>query len=140
MFNCIEHNQKGNRDGYGSIRVDGERIGAHRYAYCFARGIDPKLLADSVVRHTCDNSRCINPEHLILGTHQDNAKDMLDRGRNVRGVSHGGAELTEKQVHAIRAAYVPRSAHANQTILAKAYGVSQGHITRILTGRSWAHV
>lgn len=140
---CIDHGKKGNRDGYYLVRpvpTEKARTGAHRLAYAFARGISIDMLEGTVVRHTCDNSRCINPQHLILGTHQDNARDMLERGRNVKGSTHGMAQLTEAQVQQIRAEYVPRSNHANQAVLAKRYGITQGHITRIIKGGAWAHV
>lgn len=140
---CIDHGKKGNRDGYYLVRpvpTESARTGAHRLAYAFARNIPIEMLDGTVVRHTCDNARCINPQHLVLGTHQDNARDMLERGRNVKGTTHGMATLTDAQVLQIRAEYVPRSSDANQTILAKRFGVSQGHITRIIRGGAWSHV
>lgn len=41
------------------------------------------------VLHTCDNGNCVNPDHLWLGTNQDNTTDMLLKGRESRGLSHG---------------------------------------------------
>lgn len=140
---CIDHGKKGNRDGYYLVRPvvnEPRKTGAHRLAYCFARGLDIDMLEGTVVRHTCDNSRCINPQHLILGTHQDNHRDMCERGRIARGERSSKAKLTTAQVLEIRAKYVPRSSHANQTVLAKLYGITQGHITRILAQESWQHV
>lgn len=51
---------------------------AHRVAYWLTTGEWP---ADHVVRHTCDNPPCVNPAHLLLGTHSDNTQDKMDRGR-----------------------------------------------------------
>ena len=58
----------------------GARVRSHRVAYALANGMvmpDPEL----VVRHKCDNPRCIRAEHLELGTHKDNIADAVSRGR-----------------------------------------------------------
>lgn len=75
------------KGGYGMIgdeRPDpGEKpknILAHRLSFRIHRGYLPE---DLLIRHTCDNNGCVNPEHLVEGTHQDNMDDMADRGRRV---------------------------------------------------------
>lgn len=75
-----------NPDGYGNVRVgsrtDGTRrqLKAHRAAWSAFVGEIP----DGVhVLHRCDNPACINPEHLFLGTHTDNMRDMVAKGRAV---------------------------------------------------------
>jgi hypothetical protein len=65
--------------GYGEIVVDGRKIPAHRAAWMAHRGEIPDGL---VVMHACDNRRCINPEHLSLGTRRDNSVDMAKKGRS----------------------------------------------------------
>lgn len=135
--NCIEHNLKGNKAGYANLLLrKGVYISAHRQAYCFARGVDPSMIKGSVVRHTCDNSRCINPRHLILGTVQDNVDDMMQRKRNCPSVgeANGFAKLTDVQVQEIKSKYVKGSKLYGSTMLAKEYGVSFGHIIRIIKG------
>lgn len=66
-----------NDHGYGQIKVGG-RKGKTLYVH--------RLMADAQpgdeVRHTCDTTRCVNPEHLLLGTHQENIQDMFDRERD----------------------------------------------------------
>lgn len=64
--------------GYGALWVAGTQVYAHRLAFEVTHGPIPTGL---VVRHTCDVPRCINPEHLELGTKADNARDAMVRGR-----------------------------------------------------------
>ena len=66
------------REGYGQFKVDGKQHPAHRVAFKLAYGYLP---AGLLVRHTCDNPGCCNPNHLILGTNQDNMSDVAARNR-----------------------------------------------------------
>lgn len=75
---CLVWIASDNGNGYGQIRVDGKYIYVHRYAYEREHGPIPDGL---VVRHKCDNRRCVKLDHLELGTHQDNMNDMIARGR-----------------------------------------------------------
>ena len=101
---CIDHGQKGNHGGYARVRHKGKTERLHRVVYCAAHGLEISEIAGKVVRHTCDNSRCINPDHLLLGTHTDNMRDMVGRGR---GVHPNPRLLTDAQVDEIRATCVP---------------------------------
>lgn len=65
------------KDGYGRLMVNKRSIGAHRVSYRLAFGEIPDGLQ---VRHDCDNPRCVNPDHLLIGTNQDNVYDSLLRG------------------------------------------------------------
>lgn len=75
---CWEWNGILTRDGYGAIRAHGRMRLAHRLAYTVWSGPIPD---DLCVLHKCDNRRCINPDHLFLGTRLDNTADMLSKGR-----------------------------------------------------------
>jgi len=71
----------GNKQGYG-VFLDSKRFwGAHRYAWTILVGDIPK---NKIVCHKCDAPACVNPEHLFLGTYQDNAQDCLKKGRASR--------------------------------------------------------
>lgn len=64
---------------YGAFTFDGKKTRAHIVSYLLHAGAIPTGM---VVRHTCDVSLCVRPDHLILGTQAENVQDMLERGRN----------------------------------------------------------
>lgn len=69
--------------GYGVFKVN-RKIGnklAHRISWTLAFGIIPKGFN---VLHKCDNPPCVRPEHLFLGTHQDNMNDKVKKNRQSR--------------------------------------------------------
>ena len=78
-------------EGYGHLRIDGKSRSAHHASYELHVGPIPDGMR---VLHRCDNPRCINPEHLFLGTQADNVADMVAKGRGwwQRGKAHSGAE------------------------------------------------
>ena len=71
---------------YGTFWLLGKTMGAHRASYLIFKGEIPK---GKIVRHTCDNCPCINPEHLILGTHKENGEDRAKRDRSASGTRNG---------------------------------------------------
>lgn len=106
---------------------------AHRAAYFIAHGqLDDTLF----VCHSCDNPACCNPDHLFLGTHQQNMDDMAQKGRKVipdrKGEKNGRAVLDQEKVLAIR------NSDASYRALAKQYGVSKSQIARIKTNQHWS--
>jgi hypothetical protein len=89
-----------------------------------------------LVRHTCDNPPCCNPDHLLLGTPQDNANDMVARGR-VRitaGEAHPNAKLTAAAVREIR------TGAADSKELARKFGVHRTLVSLVRRRLSWRHV
>lgn len=70
--------------GYGQIRIAGRTLLAHRVSWELVHGPLPVVekYHDAEVMHACDNPACVRPEHLELGTHADNLRDMVNRGRH----------------------------------------------------------
>jgi hypothetical protein len=73
------------KKGYGTIKVLGKNLKAHRYSYQIHIGDIPEGM---MVLHSCDNPSCVNPEHLRAGDAFDNASDMVERNRQATGERH----------------------------------------------------
>lgn len=139
--NCIDHGCKGFGLGYATAWVvrEGVKVSTtlHRKVHYLRTGEWPE-----VVRHTCDNPRCVNPEHLIGGTQKDNVQDTINRGRRVygcdprRGFSRGyGVKLTDEAVVFMRKHFISRHKEFGVTALAAKYGVSIAQVSRIVHGK-----
>lgn len=138
-----------NHSGYGLFYCDGKYRAAHRIAYILAHGPIPDGM---FVCHRCDNPSCVNPEHLFLGTHQDNMDDCTRKGRHARGDRSGprlhpekmsrgehryNAKLTDDLVREIR------RLHQNGMrgrAIGKAFGITESAVSAIVHGKSWKHV
>jgi hypothetical protein len=123
-----------NAYGYGVFWINDRLVGAHRVSYEYSVG---PILGDLFVLHNCDNTECVNPSHLRLGTPADNTQDMLDRGRAQLGEANPAHKLTEQNVRDIR---VARQQGVPIAELVAAYGVVKSAISNIATGKSWKHV
>jgi len=120
--------------GYGVVSVRGRAATAHRLAYLLRVGPIPPGLC---VLHRCDTPRCINPEHLFLGTKGENNADRKRKGRNAdrRGERNTQAKLTPEQVDDIRSLYTGGSTSQRQ--LADRFGICQQQVSAIVRGVAW---
>lgn len=87
---CVDFMGSTDRCGYGRYSLGKQRLGAHKVSFAIHNGPVPEGM---VVMHTCDNPRCINPEHLVLGTQGDNIDDCISKGRYhhvIFGANYGG--------------------------------------------------
>ena len=119
--------------GYGTFSmrksgVERKTFSAHRFAWAIANKCD--IPEGKMICHHCDNPSCVNPKHLYMGTGFDNNSDTVERGRAKRktGGRCSWAKLTEEDVKEIRLST------ETQVVLAKRFGVSQSHISRLRTG------
>lgn len=129
--------------GYGLIRVSGKTLIQSRHVYCEHNNVTIESIKGLLVRHKCDNPPCINPEHLEIGTHRDNSRDMVERGRAVnwngkrKGEGNPKAKVTQKEVDEMRKRYVKYSRQHGSTALAKDYGISKRAAFDIVDGTCW---
>lgn len=125
------------KTGYASLQFNRVHYLAHRFTWLIHRGPIPDGL---MVLHTCDNRPCCNPDHLFLGTHQDNMDDAKAKNRfkPPLGEAHGQSKLKTKQVlNIIRLVTVEG---LSQSAVARRYGVHQCNVSRIVGKKRWAHI
>lgn len=133
---CIDHGYAGNKpQGYHQLRVKGKLRYVHRIAYADFHNLEEGELPP-LIRHLCNNPRCINPQHLEAGTHQDNANDRVAAGRsakNLFGKRTFGAETDAEIVRRFRL-------HQTNTVaqMAVDYGVKPHNIYQSLMRSGYA--
>jgi hypothetical protein len=131
---CVSH--KGNRHGRCQIKQNRKSILiSHLYwEECFGP-IPPGMN----ILHKCDNPRCINPEHLFLGTQFDNMRDMIKKGRAPikDGEKNPNRKLTIDQIREIRKMNI---AYGDNRKIARKYNVTSTTIKNIRNGKLWAKV
>lgn len=115
---------------YGQISFNGRRVVAHRVSYIMAHGDIPR---DLDVCHACDNTLCVNPAHLWLGTAHENILDMIHKGRS----NYAAGKLTPEQVIEIRRLLA--KGYQGKAV-AKMFGVNTMTISTIKTRKSWKHL
>jgi hypothetical protein len=123
-----------NGQGRGCIRKDYKYRQTHRLSWEMAFGPIPEGLH---VLHKCDIPRCLNPDHLFLGTQADNVRDCVAKGRHGDKHSRRTNKLNPTKVRAIR---MMLARGTTQSAIAKKYGVRQTLISSIKVGRIWKHV
>lgn len=130
---CIEWALHINMGGYGTLKHNRKQQMAHRASWERLNGPIPN---GKIVCHKCDNRKCINPDHLFLGTTQDNVNDKMQKGRFVKvfGTDSPASKLTNEQVASIRADC------RSQALIAADYGISQSNVSFIKTGKGWTHL
>lgn len=86
----------GRRGGYGDFYTGGKTVRAHRLAYKL--WVAPVVGPRAFVCHRCDNPWCVNPEHLFVGTHRDNMRDMVEKGRQAKGLPERATDLLGRRL------------------------------------------
>lgn len=125
MKPCIEWTGRRDKDGYA---MSGGTTRVARQVFVDAHGWEPE-----VVMHTCDNPPCVEPTHLRGGTHQENTRDMMAKGR----AKFAGRCLTPEQVASVRQRV---TAGEVQRAIARELKVHPTTINRIVQGQTWKEV
>jgi predicted DNA-binding protein (UPF0251 family) len=137
--------------GYGTVKVEGRMVLAHRIAFELVNGPIPP---GKNVCHHCDNPPCVRPDHLFTGSQSDNIKDAVRKGRVIRppqdtitsnhppetvarGERHGKSKLTAEKVREMRLLRAEGWTHRQ---LAVHFGISRGTVGFVLNGTTWQHI
>jgi predicted XRE-type DNA-binding protein len=121
---CLEWNGCFNTDGYARMGFRGDsNVKVHRFVARLSYNRD---IAGLVVRHTCDNIKCINPQHLVLGTPADNVRDRGERGRTYK-------IITKDLVAKVKALMATKQ--VTQKEVASLVGINPRRVSDIVNGR-----
>jgi hypothetical protein len=136
FISCVEKTDscwlwKGSKTitGYSRFEFNHKRYSAHRFSYSHYKGEIPDNL---VVRHKCKN-KCVNPDHLELGTHAENTQDRKRDGTYQYGDKNPRAKLSEEQVKQIREDFPDKSLED----LSEEYKVCTKQIKNIISYKCW---
>ena len=130
------------RKGYGRLIIGSrtektrKSVSAHRLSYETFNG---KITDGMFVCHKCDNPSCVNPEHLFLGTRQDNVNDREAKNRNnhALGESVGSSKLTKNDV---KEAIKMRNNGKTYQSIANYFSVHKKTIMNIIKQKTWSHI
>lgn len=128
---CWDWKVSKTQKGYGHFGFSGRILIAHRFAWELYVGEIPEGLC---VLHHCDNPGCVNPSHLFLGTHTDNAHDRDNKSRGSYGEKRPNAKLTSDKAKEIRMRW---SDGARIADLGREFGVTHQTISTIVHYRKW---
>lgn len=134
-WECTSHSR--NWDGYTQMRDYKQTVRLHRKVFELTKG---EIEAGNVVLHTCDNPKCINPDHLVQGTQKQNIEDMVKkrRGYDRRGTQNPHSKLSERDVYEIK--YLLKFTNFYYREIGALYGVEQTAIYAINSGKRFSEI
>lgn len=135
---CIEWVKSVTSAGYGQL--NNRKLGGHYYTHRLAYELFVGPITNGLwVLHSCDNRRCINPDHLFLGTHDDNMADMRSKGRSEKiGEDNPASKLTADEVMTIR--WLSSLSMFSQRRIGRWFGVSQPCVSAVVHNFRWNHI
>jgi hypothetical protein len=122
--------------GYAKISMNHKSLKAHRVIFQFLK--DQHIPEGLFLCHHCDNRMCVNPDHMFVGTHQDNMDDEVRKGRQIKGEDYWSAKLTDTDVLEIRNRCLTTNVSFYR--LAKDYDVSFNTVQKAAYGITWKHL
>ncbi len=127
------------RNRYGLFHMDGKLVSAHRTSKAWEMGLSGPDKIDLMVLHKCDNPGCVRPDHLFMGSNQDNMDDMLSKKRQSCRVGelNTRSRLSERDVRAIR---VLDRMGVSRKQIKEMFGVSKTAIAQIIRRETWSHL
>jgi hypothetical protein len=134
---CKDHGRTKSlaKEGYCKINRGGHLV-LHREVYAQANGLTADDIAGIVVRHKCDNTRCIEPTHLEPGTPADNNKDRASRGRSAKR-AEAKRKLSDEDVAFIRTNLVPGHKELGCNALARRFRIDRKTLYLLRQGRTY---
>jgi hypothetical protein len=134
---CWEWTGQLHKTGYGRFLFQGKRgFLSHRVSWIIHKG---DIIDNLFVCHHCDNRKCVNPDHLFLGTNNDNIQDRTLKNRSNRpfGNKFTPRKINERQVKEIKKFL---GAGISRKKISEIYNISIGQVTKISLGIRWKHV
>ncbi|MFA7217775.1 MAG: HNH endonuclease signature motif containing protein [Dehalococcoidales bacterium] len=124
--------------GYGSMKLPdiygNFKILAHRLSWVAFKG---EVIPEGIfVCHHCDNPKCFNPDHLFLGTQQENLQDCSAKNRTMTGSLNGNSKYSDADIEKVQELIAQKKRGIEISAIT---GVSQSHISRIRKGYTWKH-
>src|SRR5437762_11270099 len=127
LSECWLWNSTTTPKGYGQFKIDGRNEYAHRVAWILFNGQIPSNID---ILHSCNNKRCVNPEHLHLGTQSDNTREAYSNGK-----MFGGRKLTIAEILEIRRLFA--ECRLSRSQIATRFGIRPNTVNDIAAKRTW---
>ena len=122
------------RYGYPKMSLGVQQRALRVSRLVLSKKVGRSLSSSELACHSCDNTLCVNEQHLFLGSHADNVADKVAKNRQAKGSKHGRSKLTEDQAKAVKYSTKPTR------VLMQEFSVSKATVEQIRSGMYWRHV